>query len=262
LILVCLLVVLSQMHVELPLVVAANRDELFDRPAVPMTVLREEYPRVIGGRDELAGGTWLAVNEVGLVAGLTNRPRPGGRDVTKRSRGELPLALARHASADDAVDDFCRTFNPSDYNAAWLIVADRHAAFSIDMSGDAALVTPLQPGVHILENRPLGAPSPKVDRVRLLLEGVDRISCDDLLDRLRVILADHEIPPGVSAAEEAGVDDAPAYIKAACVHGDRYGTRWSGLVVVPPNSSDLPRVHYVDGPACSAPSVAASSLWC
>ena len=73
-----------------PLVVAANRDERLDRPAHSLCVLREHAPRILGGRDDLAGGTWLAVNEHGVVAGLTNRPSPGGRDPTKRSRGELP----------------------------------------------------------------------------------------------------------------------------------------------------------------------------
>ena len=61
-----------------------------------MTVLAESDPRILGGRDEKAGGTWLAVNEHGVVAGLTNRPAPDGADPARRSRGEIPLALAAH----------------------------------------------------------------------------------------------------------------------------------------------------------------------
>ena len=37
-------------------------------------MLRGGGPRILGGRDEVAGGTWLAVNEHGVVAGLTNQP--------------------------------------------------------------------------------------------------------------------------------------------------------------------------------------------
>src|SRR5438046_2968841 len=95
-----------------PLVVAANRDEYLTRPAVAMTVLREQGPRVLGGGDELAGGTWLAVNEAGVVAGLTNRPAAAGRDLSQRSRGELPLFLSRHAVAAAAVDAFVATVDP------------------------------------------------------------------------------------------------------------------------------------------------------
>ena len=58
----CLLIALSRTVPGTPLLVAANRDELYARPAEPITVLRGERPRILGGRDELAGGTWLAVN--------------------------------------------------------------------------------------------------------------------------------------------------------------------------------------------------------
>ena len=49
---------------------------------------------MLGGRDELAGGTWLAVNEHGVVAGLTNQPAAVGRDASKRSRGEMPAGAS------------------------------------------------------------------------------------------------------------------------------------------------------------------------
>ena len=96
----CLLVVLSRMDSDAPLVMAANRDERSDRPALAATVLVPSGPRVLGGRDTLAGGTWLALNEHSLVTGLTNRPSPTGRDPSKRSRGELPLGLARHRARE------------------------------------------------------------------------------------------------------------------------------------------------------------------
>jgi hypothetical protein len=58
-----------------------SRQQL-DRPAHPLCVLRESNPRILGGRDDLAGGTCLAVNDHGVVAGLTNRPSPGGVPLT------------------------------------------------------------------------------------------------------------------------------------------------------------------------------------
>src|ERR687893_2597051 len=96
----CLLVFASRLGAELALAVGANRDEQLERLAVPLEVLQATGPRVLGGRDLLAGGTWLAVNELGVVAGITNRPLvEQGRDASKRSRGELPVALASHGSA-------------------------------------------------------------------------------------------------------------------------------------------------------------------
>ena len=130
----CLLMVVSRLDPGVPLVVGANRDERLDRPATAVTVLRESAPRLLGGRDEEAGGTWLAVNEHGVVAGLTNRPSPEGRDPAKRTRGELPLALAAHRDAPSAAADFAARFSPDDYNPAWLLVGDRASLFAIDMT--------------------------------------------------------------------------------------------------------------------------------
>ena len=48
----CLLAVLSRVHPDAPLIVAANRDEWLLRPATAMTVLRESEPRILGGRLE------------------------------------------------------------------------------------------------------------------------------------------------------------------------------------------------------------------
>src|SRR5919202_1432063 len=131
----CLLIVLSRTRHDLPLVVAANRDERLDRPQTAMTVLREAGPRVLGGRDEQAGGTWFALNEAGVFAGLTNRPPTDGAYPAKRSRGELPLALDSYWSAAEAAESCVGRFRPADYNPAWLLVGDRHALFSVDMPG-------------------------------------------------------------------------------------------------------------------------------
>ena len=258
----CLLIVLARTHPEAPLVVAANRDELLDRPAVPMSVLRERDPRVLGGRDELAGGTWLAVNDAGVVAGLTNRPKEGGRDVSKRSRGELPLALASHPSAAAAVEAVTSAHRPSDYNPAWLLVGDRQDLFAVDMTGDdAVVVEQLPPGIHVLENRPLGVPSPKVDHVRTLLAGIEGLSETELVGRLQSVMANHDVPEGALGVDEIAIGEVPPEVKAACVHTERYGTRWSGVVTVPRGREERPNLRYADGPPCQTAYREAASFW-
>lgn len=244
---------LTGTHADVPLVVAANRDELLERPALAMTVLRDAPPRILGGRDELAGGTWLAVNDAGVVAALTNRPTAGERDQTKRTRGELPIALASFTSAAAAVEAFAADVDPPAYNPAWLLVGDRQGAYFVDVSGDPEpAIVPLPSGVHILENRPLGAASPKVDHVRRLLTGVETLDGEALVERLQAVLADHDIPEGPSAADEAGRTDIPPEVKANCVHTEHYGTRWSGVVTVPEAGRSKPDIRYVEGPPCEA----------
>lgn len=236
-------------HDDYPLIIGANRDEFLDRPAIPMAVLSEGPPRVIGGRDELAGGTWLAVNDAGVVAGLTNRPREGGRDMTKRSRGELPLALASHATVHEGVDVFIRDRDPDDYNRCWLLAGDRMNAFVIDMTADHATATPLYAGVHILENRPYGGDSPKVDHVRGLVPDIHGRSEQEIVAALKTVLSNHDVPPGAEPVNDKG-EPIPVEVKAACVHTERYGTRWSGVILVPRDPAAAPIVRYADGPPC------------
>jgi uncharacterized protein with NRDE domain len=274
----CLLVVVSRLDPGAPLVVGANRDERLDRPAAAMTVLRPAAPLILGGRDEEAGGTWLAVNEHGVVAGLTNRPSPEGRDPAKRSRGELPVALARHRDASSAVEEFVARFRPSLYNPAWLLVGDRTSLYALDMTGsveDRSLVEALPPGVHILENTALHAPSPKADHVRALLGDNKALQGEILLDRLRSVLGDHSLPATAVAPPARTADDdeadheseqenrgpRPIETLAACVHTDTYGTRSSTLVSVLAPSSRHPRVLVADGHPCTSAYVDMTDLF-
>jgi uncharacterized protein with NRDE domain len=257
-----LLIVLSRTHPVHPLVVAANRDERLDRAAEPMAVIREGAPRVLGGRDLVAGGTWLAVNEHGVVAGLTNQHAPAGKDPSRRSRGELPLALASHVSAELAVGAFATAFRPSDYNPAWILVGDRGALFFIDMTdGNTPAIESLPPGMHILENRPLGEQSAKVDNVRSLLVGAENLAGVALRARLQAALADHRVATSEPERVTEHVEQGSVPVTAACVHAERYGTRWSGIVTVGDNASVPPDFSYADGPPCTAPFVDATPLW-
>jgi len=167
---VCLLIALSGVLTGAPLLVAANRDERYDRPAEVITVLRAHGPRILGGRDAVAGGAWLAVNEHGLVAGLTNQPLAGPRDDTRRSRGELPLAFAAHPDAATAVAKVCPELDPSDYNPCWLLVGDRQSLFSVGMTGGhRPVVRQLPPGSYVLENVQLDDYSAKARQVGQLV---------------------------------------------------------------------------------------------
>lgn len=247
---VCLLVVASQVVDGEPLIVGANRDEVLERPSTAVTVLDEGPPRVLGGRDERSGGTWLAVNEYGVCAGLTNEPLGEAKDPSKRSRGELPLELVRHTTAADAVDALLSAFRPADYNGSWLLVGDRNSLFFVDFTGSEAEVgsaIALPPGIHVLENRALGETSPKVDLVRAGLE-VPREG-DQVADAFRRVLADHRNPEGETRPNAAN-----------CVHLDTFGTRSSCLVRIPAGEG-VPRLWVADGPPCTTAYQDVSGLW-
>lgn len=246
----CLLIAIAGVIDDAPLLVAANRDEFYVRDAVSMTVLRDTGPRVLGGRDQEAGGTWMAVNQHGVMAALTNKPAEGGRDPAKRSRGEIPLLLAGQPSASAAVDALRATFAPREFNPCWVLVGDRWDLYSVDMTGPGRVESQrLPPGVHILENKPLGDPSAKVDHVRRRLGDCRSRSADEVIRSLGSIVADHVMP--LAAVDTSETAERQARVSACCVHTDLYGTRSSMLVWDPPSASDLPRVWSSDGPPCT-----------
>lgn len=283
---VCLLIALFGTVPDAPLLIAANRDELYQRLADPITVLRGAQPRILGGRDEVAGGTWLAVNEHGVVAGLTNQPA-SARDPAKRSRGELPLAFTAYPDAKTAVTEVCARLDPAAYNPCWMLVGDRHALFSVDVSGGhRARVEELPPGSYVLENAPLRQPSPKQQQVAGRVAAVEeeaRASAagDDPAgdapggdapggdgpagaDGARVeaglagVLRDHQPAAGPQPAGP-GRPARPAELSAACVHTERYGTRSAMIVNVGP--AGLPRVSVAAGPPCVTPLLDVTGMW-
>jgi len=239
---VCLLIALSRMVDGAPLVIGANRDEFYGRPATAMTVLRERGPRLLGGRDHLAGGTWLAVSEHGVVAGLTNQPATSGprRDPAKRTRGELPLMFAAYPDAATAVQEVCAKLDPGAYNPCWLLVGDRQALFSVGLAGGTAPeVRELPPGQYVLENVPLDPPSEKAARIGAELTG-------------RLAVARDAAEAGVAGASGA-VDALQRVLRGNEVHLEehQYGTRSSLVVTVP--WAGRPELLLAEGPPSLAP---------
>jgi uncharacterized protein with NRDE domain len=261
---VCLLITLFQVVPGAPLVVAANRDERLDRPAVPVTVLRERDPRILGGQDLLAGGTWLAVNSWGVAAGLTNQPSGNGRDPTKRSRGELPLACASHPTAATAIAALAADVDAANYNPCWMLVGDRTALFSVAIGPGSARpeIEELPPGLHVLENAPLRAASRKASFARELVEQAVAAQPDQSVESavaaLQSVLGDHR-----PAVPEPRTDAAgrvwPAALSAACVHADGFGTRSAAIITVP--AVGWPAMLVADGKPCVTPMRDVTALW-
>jgi uncharacterized protein with NRDE domain len=258
-----LLIALSGVVADVPLLVAANRDELYERPAEPMTVLRAHGPRILGGRDLVAGGTWLAVNEHGVLAGLTNQPTPE-RDPTRRSRGELPLAFAAYPDAATAVDEVCAGLDPADYNPCWLLVGDRHGLFSVGLNGGREpVVEKLPPGSYVLENSPLRQDSAKQRRVaRLVADAMSGPAVGAAAGAaeagLATVLRDHEPAAGPQPPLPSG-QPRPAELSAACVHIPHYGTRSAMIVSV--GAVGVPQLSVAAGAPCQAPLLDVTGLW-
>ncbi len=152
----CLMAVLYRLVPESPILVAANREEYYDRPAQPPSI-QSGKPRVLCGMDQRVGGTWLGVNQHGMFVGLCNR-RIGtsvGEIVGARSRGLIARELLRCGSARLAVDRAVEDLTKHRYQAFNLIVCDAESGWVIYNNGEQHEVLPLEEGLNILGNQDL-----------------------------------------------------------------------------------------------------------
>jgi len=124
----CTAVILRRPDHRWPLVFAANRDEMNDRPWQPPGRHWPDREEVVAGLDELAGGSWLGLNDHGLLAAALNRMGSLGPQAGKRSRGELVLEALDHADAAAATRALSQ-LNSAAYRSFNLVVADAEQAF-------------------------------------------------------------------------------------------------------------------------------------
>lgn len=129
----CTVVFLRRPEHEWPLILAANRDEMAERPWQPPG---RHWPDrdIVAGLDALAGGTWLGINDQGVVAGVLNRPGTLGPAEGLRSRGELPLEALDHADAAAAAAAL-KTLDPRAWRPFNLFVADNRDALWLRSAG-------------------------------------------------------------------------------------------------------------------------------
>lgn len=127
--------------------VAANRDEMASRP---WEAPAEYWPGICGGRDSLAGGTWLALNRQNVLAAVLNREGTLGPALGKKSRGQLPLLALRQETAAAAAQAI-GALEAGDYRAFNLVLADAAGAFFIrGLGAGRPEILPLAPGVHMI----------------------------------------------------------------------------------------------------------------
>ncbi len=210
----CLVVVAHAAAARYRFVIAANRDELHARPT-RHAGWWPEPPGLLGGRDLLAGGTWLGVDKHGRIAAVTN-VRDGMPREAPRSRGALVTgylsggeSAAGFAALSTAAGGSFAAFNLLLFDGAELWYASNRASTVL-----------LAHGVHSLSNAPFGVDWPKT--VSAKNGATQLLAADDPLEGLLDLLATR------SSAESA----EERYRGAHFMTGPVYGTRCSTVILI------------------------------
>lgn len=148
----CLLAIQYRLVPESPILVAANREEVFDR-ATNLPSIQSGKPRVLCAVDQQAGGTFLGVNQHGLFVGTCNR-RKLIPPVSPRSRGALCRDLLRCGSAREAVDLAMEELTSNSYDGVNFVIADAESGWAVHGTDDPEVVE-LEEGLNIIANRDL-----------------------------------------------------------------------------------------------------------
>ncbi|KAF8013226.1 hypothetical protein BT93_I1175 [Corymbia citriodora subsp. variegata] len=205
----CVALFLWQAHPLYPFFLLHNRDEYYSRPAQP--VAWWDNGEILGGRDGLAGGTWLACSRDGRIAFVTN-VREVAKGPPPKSRGDLPVRFLESK------------MNPTEFAEEILKEAHQYSGFNlilVDLSFKSmiyvtnrpkdgkALVSEVPPGIHMLSNASLDTPWPKAVLLRsnfkkyLEKYGAGELPAEELTDKLMTdtTKADKTMLPGIYSVE-------------------------------------------------------------
>ncbi|WP_251551522.1 NRDE family protein [Neobacillus muris] len=223
----CLILFAYQVHPVYKLVIAANRDESYERPTAPAYYWEDE-PHILAGRDLEKMGTWMGVTKDGRFAALTNYRNPKESTEGKRSRGEL-VAEALKASNLDIYMKGLK--NRSDWYPGYNLIAGGTDGLYYFSNIDKNLIR-LEPGIYGVSNHLLDTEWPKVVKGKAELSKVINGSREILVDELFKLLQNSDPAPddrlpqtGVSLELERIL--SPLFIKS-----EHYGTRSSTVLLM------------------------------
>ncbi|WP_376869482.1 NRDE family protein [Bhargavaea changchunensis] len=226
----CLVLLNHGEHPVYPLIVAANRDEFYERPAAPAHIW-EKPEGLIAGKDLTGGGTWLGLTQSGRFAALTNvrkpdiPPPPGAR-----SRGGIVLDLLDDSLPMETTLERL-SVHGNQYDL-FNVIAGTPGRLLYETNQAPGSFREIPPGTHGLSNAMLDTPWPKVEL------GVERLSriADDVCpidpDVLFEILGEAEPFPDHRLPDTGVGPDLERSLSPLFIRMSGYGTRCQTVILV------------------------------
>jgi len=185
----CLIFIAYDAHPQYQLVVAANRDEFYQRSDEPAAFWLENRA-LLAGRDLQQGGTWMGITTTGRFAALTNYRDPSRFDPNARSRGHLVQNyLTGNTEAEAYINDLGKVDEA--YNGFNLLAGSDQGLHYY--SNREKVIRKIDQGIHGLSNSLLDVPWPKVTRgINAVTACLQQQNLE--AEELFAIMADSELP--------------------------------------------------------------------
>jgi uncharacterized protein with NRDE domain len=224
----CLILFSYKLHADYRLMLAANRDEFYNRPTASLDYW-PDHPDVLAGRDLKGNGTWLGITRSGRLAAITNYREPAAHMENVPSRGIL---IRDFLTGNSSPERYLRAVSKKSnaYNGFNLIASDRSGLFY--HSNRANGIQKLQPGLYGISNHLIDTAWPKIQRGKGLLKG--QLNGREKIDIEKIwgILADRSLPAD-NTLPDTGVGLQWERILAPLfISSPDYGTRSSSIILM------------------------------
>lgn len=213
-------------HPKFRLILAANRDEFYERPTTTAEFWYDA-PDVLGGRDLVHGGTWLGVTKTGRFAAVTNYRDPFA-PVGNLSRGKL---VGNFLQGEHAVQNYLANIarDGKKYSGFNLLVGELGAEIGY-FSNRAEGVKILGQGVYGLSNHLLDTPWQKVERGKNALAEIIKNEVDST-ETLFEILRDAEMAADENLPATGIGLERERVLSSIFIETPVYGTRCSTILL-------------------------------
>ncbi|TGE33613.1 NRDE family protein [Desulfosporosinus sp. Sb-LF] len=228
----CLIFFAYDCHPRYRLILAANRDEYYNRPTEPAHFWAS-HPRVLAGRDLEMMGTWMGITRSGRFAALTNFRDPSAQILNAKSRGMLVgNFLCSNESPDQYMIDVAN--NRALYNPFNLLVGD--LSRFLYFSKQASEVEVIEPGIYGLSNHYLNTPWPKLRKSKQVLANYleDKMIIEP--QALFEILGDRKLAQDSELPNTGIAQERERMLSSIFIQGSEYGTRSSTVLLIDKNN--------------------------
>ncbi|MGI1679651.1 MAG: NRDE family protein [Cellvibrionaceae bacterium] len=236
----CLILFSINSHPQLPLVIAANRDEFYRRPTLAASFW-DDQPMMLAGKDLEAGGTWMGITRKGRFAALTNFRSPNSKNPKNLlSRGELVRDFLSQEKNNpiSAISFAEKAINDGSHYAGFnlLIKDDNDFVYCNNQTNETQI---LSPGTYALSNHLLNTPWPKVitgrtelrDRINNTSKKMTEEKTARLANSLFEILQNKAQAPETKLPRTGIDENMERLLSSLFIESEHYGTCSSTTII-------------------------------
>jgi uncharacterized protein with NRDE domain len=222
----CLIIVAYKVHPEYPLLIAANRDESYQRPTRQAEFWDNE-PSILAGQDLEKGGSWLGMNKFGSVAAVTNYRSGEKLKLSNTSRGLLVSDYLKYKKSSLNFLDLCLT-KLADFEAFNLLLGDVNALYFLNSREKTYMQ--LEAGIYGVSNGDLDSNWPKVERAKQKMQTLLDTEQFNSHEEILLTLADKYLPDDESLPDTGMGIEWERALAPIFIRENDYGTRSSSVV--------------------------------